>query len=118
MTSNGFFRRHRIRIVFSLAVVLVFLANAVGSLPYDFTARLENYAYDLRLNWTMPNTQDKRIVIVDIDEKSLKEQGHWPWSRDKLARLVDMLFDRYGIDALGFDVVFAEKDQSTDLQSL
>ena len=118
MTSNGFFRRHRIRIVFSLAIVLVFLANAIGSLPYDFTARLENYAYDLRLNWTMPNTQDKRIVIVDIDEKSLKAQGHWPWSRDKLARMVDMLFDRYGIDALGFDVVFAEKDQSSGLQSL
>jgi adenylate cyclase len=118
MTSNGFFRRHRIRIVFSLAIVLVFLANAIGSLPYDFTARLENYAYDLRLNWTMPNTQDKRIVIVDIDEKSLKEQGHWPWSRDKLARMVDMLFDRYGIDALGFDVVFAEQDQSSGLQSL
>ncbi|MEZ0246926.1 MAG: CHASE2 domain-containing protein [Methylophilaceae bacterium] len=98
--------------------MLVFLANAIGSLPYDFTARLENYAYDLRLNWTMPNTQDKRIVIVDIDEKSLKEQGHWPWSRDKLARMVDMLFDRYGIDALGFDVVFAEQDQSSGLQSL
>lgn len=118
MTSNGFFRRHRIRIVFSLAIVLVFLANAVGSLPYDFTARLENYAYDLRLKWTMPNTQDKRIVIVDIDEKSLKEQGRWPWSRNKLARMVDVLFDQYGIEVLGFDMVFAEKDESSGLQSL
>jgi len=118
MTSNGFFRRHRIRIVLSLAVVLVFLANAVGSIPYDFTARLENYAYDLRLNLTMPNTVDKRIVIVDIDEKSLREQGHWPWSRDKLARMVDMLFDRYEIDVLGFDMVFAEKDESSGLQNL
>jgi adenylate cyclase len=118
MTSNGFFRRHRIRIVFSLAIVLVFLANAIGSLPYDFTARLENYAYDLRLKWTMPNTQDQRIVIVDIDEKSLRKEGHWPWSRNKLAQLVDQLFAHYGAKVVGFDMVFAERDESSGLESL
>ena len=118
MTNKGFFRRHRMRIAISLAIVMLFLANAVGSLPYDFTARLENYAYDLRLRLTMPNTVDKRIVIVDIDEKSLKEEGHWPWSRNKLAQMVDQLFDHYGIKVLGFDMVFAEKDESSGLQKL
>jgi adenylate cyclase len=118
MTNKGFLRRHRIRIAISLAIVMLFLANAVGSLPYDFTARLENYAYDLRLKLTMPNTVDKRIVIVDIDEKSLKEEGHWPWSRNKLAQMVDQLFDHYGIKVLGFDMVFAERDESSGLQKL
>jgi adenylate cyclase len=116
--NKSYFRRHRLRIAFSLAIMLLFLANAVGSLPIDFTARLENFAYDLRLKLTMPNTVDPRIVIVDIDEKSLKEEGHWPWSRNKLAQLVDQLFDRYGIDSLGFDVVFAERDDSSGLNSL
>ena len=32
-------------------------------------------------------TKDPRIVIVDIDEKSLNAEGRWPWSRDILARL-------------------------------
>lgn len=118
MSSNGFFRRHRIRIAISLAILTLFLANAVGSLPVDFTSRLENYAYDLRLRFTMPNTVDPRIVIVDIDEKSLKAEGHWPWSRNKLAHLMDQLFDHYGIDSLGFDMVFAERDDSSGLANL
>lgn len=118
MTNKGFLRRHRIRIAISLAIVVLFLANAVGSLPYDFTARLENYAYDLRLKLTMPNTVDKRIVIVDIDEKSLRMEGHWPWSRNKLAQMVDQLFDHYGIKVLGFDMVFAERDESSGLRKL
>lgn len=116
--TMSYLRRHRLRIAISFAITLLFLANAVGSLPIDFTARLENFAYDLRLRLTMPNTVDPRIVIVDIDEKSLKEEGHWPWSRNKLAHLVDQLFDRYGIDSLGFDVVFAERDDSSGLGSL
>ena len=116
--NKGYFRRHRLRIASSLAILLLFLANAVGSLPIDFTARLENFAYDLRLQLTMPKTLDPRIVIVDIDEKSLKEEGHWPWSRHKLAQLMDQLFDRYGIDSLGFDVIFAERDDSSGLSSL
>ena len=28
------------------------------------------------------------IVIIDIDERSLQAQGHWPWRRDLLARLM------------------------------
>ena len=33
----------------------------------------------------------KDVVIVDIDERSLKELGQWPWSRNKFAKLIDNL---------------------------
>ena len=66
----------------------------------------------------MPRTPDDRIVIVDIDEKSLKEEGRWPWGRDRLALLMDKLFDKYGVAVVGFDVVFAEKDESSGLKEL
>ncbi len=42
----------------------------------------------------MPHTIDERIAIVDIDEKSLAEIGRWPCSRNRLADLVDELFER------------------------
>ena len=74
--------------------------------------------YDYRLRLTMPRTVDDRIVILDIDEKSLKEEGRWPWGRDRLALLMDKLFDEYSIAVLGFDVVFAEKDESSGLKVL
>jgi adenylate cyclase len=57
----------------------------------------------------MPGAQYKRIVIVDIDEKSMLEQGRWPWGRNKLVQLVNILFDKYRIKVVGFDVSFCRK---------
>ncbi len=50
------------------------------------------------------------VVIVDIDEKSLAELGQWPWPRTLIARMVDRLREA-GVAAVGFDVVFAERDR-------
>jgi len=58
---------------------------------------------------------DNRIVIVDVDEKSLAAEGRWPWSRNHMARLMDRLFDQYGVAVVGYDVIFAEKDDSSGL---
>jgi adenylate cyclase len=61
---------------------------------------------------------DDRIVILDIDEKSLQEIGRWPWPRDTMARIIDKLFDKYQIGLVGFDVVFAEADYSSGIRVL
>jgi len=110
--------RHAIRVALSLSVVILLLLHATGTFQLGFVNRLENFTYDVRLNLMMPGTVDDRIVIVDIDEKSLQEEGRWPWGRNKLAQMVDKLFDDYSIQVLGFDVVFAEKDESSGLKSL
>ncbi|HZV97516.1 MAG TPA: CHASE2 domain-containing protein, partial [Methylophilaceae bacterium] len=118
MSFPELFKRHSVRIGLSLAVIFFLLLNTTGILHIGFVKRLENFTYDIRLNLLMPETQDNRIVIVDIDEKSLQEQGRWPWGRNKLADLVNQLFDQYQIKVLGFDVVFAEKDESSGLKNL
>jgi len=118
LKKAGFLRRHALRIGLSLGVVVLLLLNGVGVIRLSFVDQLENYAYDARLRWAMPQTIDSRVVIVDIDEKSLQQIGHWPWPRNQLAHMVDMLFDQYKIDVLGFDVLFAEQDQSSGLASL
>ncbi|NOU01572.1 MAG: CHASE2 domain-containing protein [Gallionella sp.] len=101
-----------------ILVALLFAGNAAQLYKLNFVDQLSDILYDNRLQWTMPGTVDERIVILDIDEKSLQEEGRWPWSRDRLALLIDRLFDRYGVKVVGFDVVFAEKDQSSGLQVL
>lgn len=110
--------RHGMRFALSITIIILMLLNASGALPLAALNRLENFTYDVRLNMLMPNKVDERIVIIDIDEKSLKEQGRWPWGRNKLADLVNKLFDDYHVHVLGFDVVFAEKDESSGLKSL
>ena len=118
MTFMEFLKRHLVRISLSLAVLLMFLLNTVGTVEFHFLQRMENFAYDFRLNLMMPSTVDQRIVILDIDEKSLQEEGRWPWSRNKLAGMIDKLFDQYKIKVLGFDVVFAERDESSGLKRI
>jgi adenylate cyclase len=103
-------------IIINLLLVAFFLLHIV--LPFEFINRLENLSYDLRLNHTMPNTQDDRIIIVDIDEKSLASVGRWPWSRNKIALMLDNLFDYYQVSVVGFDIVFAERDESSGLKVL
>jgi adenylate cyclase len=101
-----------------LLFVLLFVGNAAHFYRLNFVDRLSAIIYDYRLRISMPRTVDDRIVILDIDEKSLKEEGRWPWSRDRMALLMDQLFDRYGVAVVGFDVVFAERDNSSGLQVL
>ncbi len=111
-------RRHWTRIAITLVPLVFALAHAVGALPIGVVQRLDDIVYDARLRATMPRTLDERIVIVDIDEKSLAEVGRWPWSRNRLAELVDELFDRQQVAIVGFDVLFAEPDESSGLQRL
>lgn len=111
-------KRRALLIGLGLALVLVFLGNAAKFYQIGFIQQMDNILYDYRLQLTMPGGVDNRIVILDIDEKSLREEGRWPWSRDRLALLMDSLFDHYHIAVAGLDVVFAEKDESSGLKVL
>jgi adenylate cyclase len=111
-------RRHWSRIAITLVPLVFALMHAINVLPIGVLQRLDHIVYDARLRATMPRTLDERIVIVDIDEKSLAEIGRWPWSRNRLAELVDELFDRQKVAILGFDVLFAEPDDSSGLSRL
>ena len=111
-------KKHAILIGLGLLVVLIFIGNAARIYRLVFVDQLSSIIYDYRLRLTMPRTMDDRIVILDIDEKSLKEEGQWPWGRDRLALLMDKLFDQYGVVVVGFDVVFAERDESSGLKVL
>jgi adenylate cyclase len=58
-----------------------------------------------------PREQTSRpVVIVDIDEDSLKAIGQWPWPRTTIADLVTRITE-LGAVTIGFDVIFAEPDR-------
>ncbi len=110
--------KHWPRIAVTLIPLLLALLHTAGIMPLNVLQRLDDIIYDTRLRATMPQTLDDRIVIIDIDEKSLAEVGRWPWARNKMADLVNELFDRQKIALLGFDVLFAEADDSSGLKRL
>lgn len=102
--------RSLIRLGISGLVFLIFLLHIANLHRYRLLDTVEAFTYDARVLLTLPNSNDPRVVILDLDEKSLAAEGQWPWQRNKLARLVTQLFDTYQIRVLGFDIVFAEPD--------
>ena len=110
--------QHWPRVAVTLIPLLLALFHAVGLQRLDALDRLDAIISDARLRATAPHTLDERIVIVDIDEKSLAEVGRWPWGRNWLASLVNELMNRQQVAVVGFDVVFAEADESSGLKQL
>ncbi len=116
-------RKHAFRIGCGILIVLVFVGHAARWYRLPLLEHLEALAYDARLILTMPNGVDERIVIVDIDEASLRPreeggEGGWPWPRNRFALMVDQLFEKYDAAIVGFDVLFAEPDASSGLTAL
>ena len=121
--KERFLNNRFIRIIAGLLITLFFVAQAGNWINVPLIDHADGLLYDARLKLTAPGGVDSRIVIVDIDEKSLREkeaggEGRWPWPRDRLALLNDRLLNQYQAALIGYDVIFSEKDLSSGIQSL
>lgn len=105
-------QRHGARWLMGLLLTALAVLQLVQLLPSESLARMDSFFAGLRMRLEPPEL-DPRIVIVDIDERSLAEVGRFPWSRDKLARLVEQLTGPYQAAAVGFDISFPEPDTSS-----
>ncbi|MDB2405380.1 adenylate/guanylate cyclase domain-containing protein [Arcobacteraceae bacterium] len=73
----------------------------------SFDNRLRDYMFISRGD--IPNSQN--IIIIDIDDKSIKQLGQWPWNREILSQLLINLNNK-NIGLVAFDIVFAESDRT------
>jgi adenylate cyclase len=90
------------------SVLLTLLAPALTTLEESLGA----------LGWTLYPDQntEERITIVAIDEKSIAQEGPWPWRRETMARLVTALTEA-GVQLQLHDIVYPEA-QAGDEQLL
>jgi len=95
-----------------LVLTLAALLYTMGVWTSHAIERQDTLVGDLRMRIDAP-LLERRIVIVDIDARSLAEIGRFPWPRNVMARLVEQLAGRYGAAAIGFDVSFPEPDTSS-----
>ncbi len=97
--------------IFSTCFVLWLLLSP-PTLVAGFIERLEFLVYDQRLS-IMPKatkSPENKIVIVDLDERSLQAEGQYPWNRIKVGQLTEKLRDN-GALVVGFDITFPESDR-------
>ncbi len=94
------------RPLIGLALATLACVAVLDETTVPLTGALDRALYDARLR-ARSATPDRRVVIVDIDERSLAAQGRWPWSRSTMGELLGAIADA-GATAVGVDVVFAE----------
>lgn len=90
-----------------LTMLVFFLSLQIWNPLPLHAVRLKMFDFYQQLQ---PRTQTGYpVVIVDIDDKSLAEEGQWPWPR---TRVSDMILEitRLGGVAVAFDVLFSEPD--------
>ena len=61
---------------------------------------------------------EDRFIIVDIDEHAIQEIGAWPWSRGKVADLIEALMIDYEARKIALDIVFPKRGDTTGDQRL
>src|SRR5271165_7131556 len=102
-----------------LVVLLAYLLTlAFGILLGPFRANLENLVFDQYQRWRpRPYNFDQPVRVVDIDDESIQRIGRWPWPRQTMAALVEVLA-KANAAAVAFDVLFSEKDQPSEDQKV
>jgi adenylate cyclase len=103
---------------FFVGLLFTFLVIGLNYIKIDNVQklfhRIEGILYDARLLLTLSEEKrqfDEQVIIIDIDEKSMKEQGRYPWSRSKVSDLVTKLMNA-GVVVVAFDIFFAEEEHN------
>src|SRR4030095_282698 len=96
--------------VFLCGVVPIIFTTILAIYRPGFFPRLDDSIYDTVMRSSSIQPPGKRVVIVDIDERSLTQLGQWPWRRDVIGKLVTRLRDM-GAAVIGMDIIFAESDR-------
>ncbi len=107
--------------VLTTAIGLVLFAySGIGEnrqAGFVFLQDIEQRSLDLRFALRGKRATDPRIVIVDIDEKTLREIGSYPLPRDSFALLVRKLKEE-GARVVAFDMTFPTPASSESLAVL
>jgi len=90
---------------------LLHVASLSRGSEVPVVSRIETAAQDWALTRLRgPRPASGGVVVVAVDERSVQAEGKWPWSRAKLALLVDRLAEG-GVRAVGFDMAWSEDDE-------
>lgn len=97
-------------LIYGLVVTVFFILFYISQAT--FSRFLELRFYDTILREHPLKKPTPEIIIVDIDEKSLKEYGQWPWPRHLMACLLKNISES-GASVIGVDMLFGEADRTS-----
>src|SRR4030042_6945731 len=97
-------------------IALAFVGRAYYSPP--FLEQVERASYDAVTRLVLPETPiDQRILLIEIDQKSLDKLGSWPWPRDWIARMVH-LAKGSGAKVIGLNLPLLDEERNSGLREI
>lgn len=100
--------------VFAISVLSISLSVFLFLIDVPILHLFELKLYDLRFQQRGSQPPAPIVALAMIDEKSLDQEGRWPWPRSKIALLVDRLAED-GAKVIGFDIGFLEPEENSTL---
>jgi serine/threonine-protein kinase len=106
-------RSARVEILIGLFSAVLFIALSFGSFRiFEFIGKI---VYGVEMRLVPEKIGENRIAIVNIDEKSMKQLGRWPWPRSVLAEMIQILKNN-GARLIALDLLFSEPERNQGLQ--
>ncbi|MFC1533334.1 CHASE2 domain-containing serine/threonine-protein kinase [Thermodesulfobacteriota bacterium] len=100
----------------AIIISVIFIALSFGN--YNVFESLERILYGIEMRLALSHSMGaSKIAIVNIDEKSLKDLGPWPWPRRIIADMINIINDN-GAMFIGLDLMFDEKEQNQGLEEV
>ncbi len=100
--------RHHVGLGLAVLVTAVMMVGLSWAGPAALL-RLEHISLNLRFLLRGERAPGDEVVLVAVDDRSLKEIGRWPWSRDKQARVVEAIAQD-GAKVIGLDLMYLEPE--------
>jgi adenylate cyclase len=91
-----------------IAIPLAVFIVVAGLTFTPFFQLLESKIFDLFLNLKPAVTEDKSLLLIDVDDMSISKVGIWPWSRDIMADGL-ILMKEFGARYAIFDIEYTDK---------
>ncbi len=95
--------------VVSLVVLFLFFFHWADGMEFKL--------YDMRAKLRAHSQASDNIILVGIDDQSIREIGRWPWPRSYMASMIDQLSNA-GAKVIGVDVFFSDKELNPGLDEI
>jgi len=97
---------------------LAFLFILLSFQSFPIFESLGRVVYSIQMRLGFPRNLGANVVaIVNIDDKSIKQLGPWPWPRHLIAEMIPILKSN-GAKLIGLDLIFGEKERNQGLQEI
>ena len=93
----------------SLLVLALFYTNSAEG--------LEAKLYDFRAKARATKKAGDKVVLIGIDDKSIREIGKYPWPRSFMGEMVKHLSDA-GAEVIGLDILYSDAELNPGLDAV